>query len=190
MYNLTDINTRDLGSFGEETDEITNLHQILEEVLLTTREDDVAGIARRRRDPFGNGVRDLMAASGRGRLNKDLESSTKPAFVCIVVDTSRETRVRRKDTIGMTSKAIKELINQQVAKAFAAYEANYADEVAVESQSQNGDDDDNRNGRGNKDGNGGGNGNRNRGGNGNGNLNRNDRDTSRETRVRRKDTIG
>ncbi|GJT24206.1 hypothetical protein Tco_0894143, partial [Tanacetum coccineum] len=26
-------NTRDLGSFGEETDEITNLHQILEEVL-------------------------------------------------------------------------------------------------------------------------------------------------------------
>ncbi|GKA37910.1 hypothetical protein Tco_0724475 [Tanacetum coccineum] len=28
-------NTRDLGSFGEETDEITDLHQILEEVLLT-----------------------------------------------------------------------------------------------------------------------------------------------------------
>nr|GEV20280.1 retrovirus-related Pol polyprotein from transposon TNT 1-94 [Tanacetum cinerariifolium] len=76
-----------------------------------------------------------------------------------------------------TSKAIKELINQQVAKAFAAYEANYADEVAVKSQSQNGDDDDNRNGRGNKDENGGGNGNRNRGGNGNGNLNRNDRGT-------------
>ncbi|GKA16137.1 hypothetical protein Tco_0695884 [Tanacetum coccineum] len=30
-------NTRDLGSFGEETDEITDLHQILEEILLTER---------------------------------------------------------------------------------------------------------------------------------------------------------
>ncbi|GKE94738.1 hypothetical protein Tco_1579593 [Tanacetum coccineum] len=37
-------NTRDLGSFREETDEITNLHQILEEVLLTKREDGVTGI--------------------------------------------------------------------------------------------------------------------------------------------------
>ncbi|GKE91139.1 hypothetical protein Tco_1572234, partial [Tanacetum coccineum] len=31
--------TRDLGSFGEETDEITDLHQILEEVLLKERRD-------------------------------------------------------------------------------------------------------------------------------------------------------
>ncbi|GJT30602.1 hypothetical protein Tco_0910877 [Tanacetum coccineum] len=37
-------NTRDLGSFGEETDEITDLHQILEEVLLTERGDGIAGI--------------------------------------------------------------------------------------------------------------------------------------------------
>ncbi|GKC54154.1 hypothetical protein Tco_1076899 [Tanacetum coccineum] len=84
-------NTRDLGSFGEETDEITDLHQILEEVLLTERGDGVAGIKRRRRDPSSDGVRDLVTASGRSR---------KPAFVCIAVDTSRETRVRRKDTIG------------------------------------------------------------------------------------------
>ncbi|GJS46097.1 hypothetical protein Tco_0596218 [Tanacetum coccineum] len=69
-------NTRDLGSFGEETDEITDLHQILEEVLLTERGDGVAGIKRRRRDPSSDGVRDLVTASGRGRLNEDLESST------------------------------------------------------------------------------------------------------------------
>ncbi|GKA55767.1 hypothetical protein Tco_0754839 [Tanacetum coccineum] len=83
----------------------------------------------------------------------------------------------------MTPEAINKLINQRVADALAAYEANHAAELAVESQSQNGDDDDNgniggngnRNGRGNRDGNGGGNGNRNRGGNRNGNPNRNDR---------------
>ncbi|GJW38493.1 hypothetical protein Tco_0064338 [Tanacetum coccineum] len=69
-------NTRDLGSFGEETDEITDLHQILEEVLLTARGDGVAGKKRRRRDPSGDDVRDFVTASGRGRLNEDLESST------------------------------------------------------------------------------------------------------------------
>ncbi|GKB93292.1 hypothetical protein Tco_0979429 [Tanacetum coccineum] len=60
-------NTRDLGSFGEETDKITDLHQILEEVLLTERGDGVAGIKRRRRDPSSDGVRDLVTASGRTR---------------------------------------------------------------------------------------------------------------------------
>ncbi|GJW59441.1 retrovirus-related pol polyprotein from transposon TNT 1-94, partial [Tanacetum coccineum] len=69
-------NTRDLGSFGEETDKITDLHQILEEVLFTERGDGVAGIKRRRRDPSGDGVRDLVTVSGRSRLNEDLESST------------------------------------------------------------------------------------------------------------------
>ncbi|GKA68452.1 hypothetical protein Tco_0768369 [Tanacetum coccineum] len=80
---------------------------------------------------------------------------------------------------GITPKAIEELINQRVAEALAAYEANRATELAVESQSQNGDDDDNGNvggngngnGGGNGDGNGGGNGNRNGGGNRNGNPN-------------------
>ncbi|GJZ23985.1 hypothetical protein Tco_0561444 [Tanacetum coccineum] len=69
-------NTRDLGSFGEETDKITDLHQIHEEVLFTERGDGVAGIKRRRRDLSSDGVRDLVTASGRGRLKEDLESST------------------------------------------------------------------------------------------------------------------
>nr|GEY10536.1 hypothetical protein [Tanacetum cinerariifolium] len=68
--------THNLGSFGEETDEITGLHQILEEVLLTVRGDGVAGLTRHRRDPSSDGVRDLVTASGRCRLNEDLESST------------------------------------------------------------------------------------------------------------------
>ncbi|GJR18271.1 hypothetical protein Tco_0966798 [Tanacetum coccineum] len=69
-------NTRDLGSFGEETDEITDLHQIHKEILFLKSGDGVAGIKRRRRDPFSDGVRDLVTASGLGRLNEDLESST------------------------------------------------------------------------------------------------------------------
>ncbi|GJZ85677.1 zinc finger, CCHC-type containing protein [Tanacetum coccineum] len=66
-------NTRDLGSFGEETNEITDLHQIHEEILFSERGDGVAGIKRRRRDPSSDG-RYLVMASGRGRLNEDLES--------------------------------------------------------------------------------------------------------------------
>ncbi|GJT52840.1 hypothetical protein Tco_0978997 [Tanacetum coccineum] len=69
-------NTRDLGSFGEETNKITDLHQIHEEVLFIERGDGVAGIKRRRRDLSSDGVRDLAMASGRGRLKEDLESST------------------------------------------------------------------------------------------------------------------
>nr|GEX54589.1 hypothetical protein [Tanacetum cinerariifolium] len=57
-------NTRDLGSFGEETNEITDPHQILEEVLLTEREDGFAGIKQRHRDPSSDGVRDLLMTSG------------------------------------------------------------------------------------------------------------------------------
>ncbi|GJR77978.1 hypothetical protein Tco_0090343 [Tanacetum coccineum] len=69
-------NTRDLGSFGKEMDEITDLHQIFEEVLLTERGHSVAGIKRRHRDPSSDGVRDLVTALGRSRLNEDLESFT------------------------------------------------------------------------------------------------------------------
>ncbi|GKD17882.1 hypothetical protein Tco_1207040, partial [Tanacetum coccineum] len=50
-------NTHDLGSFGEETNKITDLHQNLEEAFLTEREDDVAGIKRRRRDPSSDDVK-------------------------------------------------------------------------------------------------------------------------------------
>nr|GFA67602.1 hypothetical protein [Tanacetum cinerariifolium] len=69
-------NTCDLGLFGEETDEITDLHQIIEEALLTEREDDVASRKRRRRDPSGDGVWNLETALGRDQLKEDLESST------------------------------------------------------------------------------------------------------------------
>ncbi|GJW89799.1 reverse transcriptase domain-containing protein [Tanacetum coccineum] len=58
-------NTCDLGSFGKETDDITDLHQILEEVLLTEREDGVASIKRRRRDLSGDDVWILATASQR-----------------------------------------------------------------------------------------------------------------------------
>ncbi|GJY76076.1 hypothetical protein Tco_0481192 [Tanacetum coccineum] len=63
------------GSFGEETDKITDLHQIHEEVLLTKRGDGVTCIKRRRRDLFSDGVWNLETTSGRGRLKEDLESS-------------------------------------------------------------------------------------------------------------------
>ncbi|GJV45915.1 hypothetical protein Tco_1430451 [Tanacetum coccineum] len=69
-------NTRDLGSFGEETNEIMDLHQVFEEVLLTKCGDDVASIKRRRHDLFSDDVWNLETASGRGRLKEDLESST------------------------------------------------------------------------------------------------------------------
>ncbi|GKB63152.1 hypothetical protein Tco_0919338 [Tanacetum coccineum] len=61
-------NIRDLGSFGEEMDKITDLHQIYEEVLFTERGDGIVGIKRRRRDLSSDGVRDLATASGRGRF--------------------------------------------------------------------------------------------------------------------------
>ncbi|GKE12832.1 hypothetical protein Tco_1416383 [Tanacetum coccineum] len=38
--------------------------------------DGVAGIKRRRRDLYSDGVRNFATASGRGRLKEDLESST------------------------------------------------------------------------------------------------------------------
>ncbi|GJW69920.1 hypothetical protein Tco_0126837 [Tanacetum coccineum] len=66
-------NTHDLGSFGKETNKITDLNQILKKVLLTERRDGVAGIKRRHRDPSSDGVRDLVMTLGRGLLNEDLE---------------------------------------------------------------------------------------------------------------------
>ncbi|GJR88093.1 hypothetical protein Tco_0212104 [Tanacetum coccineum] len=69
-------NTRNLGSFGEETDEITNLHQILEEVLLIERGDGVASIKRRRHDLSGDGVWILTTTSQCSQLKVDIEPST------------------------------------------------------------------------------------------------------------------
>ncbi|GKB99045.1 hypothetical protein Tco_0985182 [Tanacetum coccineum] len=70
-------NTHDLGSSGEETDKITDLHQFHEEVLFTECRDGVAGIKLCRRDLSSDGVRDLATTSGCGQLNEDLESSTE-----------------------------------------------------------------------------------------------------------------
>ncbi|GJW59802.1 reverse transcriptase domain-containing protein [Tanacetum coccineum] len=58
-------NTHDLSSFREEADEITDLHQILDEVLLTERGDGVASIKQRRRDLSSDGVWTLETASQR-----------------------------------------------------------------------------------------------------------------------------
>ncbi|GJW60090.1 zinc finger, CCHC-type containing protein [Tanacetum coccineum] len=70
-------NTRDLGSFGEEADNITDLHQIHEELLFTECGDGITCIKRCRRDLSSDDVRDLVTTSGRGRLKEDLESSTE-----------------------------------------------------------------------------------------------------------------
>ncbi|GKD02866.1 hypothetical protein Tco_1177840, partial [Tanacetum coccineum] len=49
----------------------------LEELIVSIEHgDDVAGIKHRRRDLSSDGVRNLAMASGRGRLEEDLESST------------------------------------------------------------------------------------------------------------------
>nr|GEY03522.1 calcium/proton exchanger [Tanacetum cinerariifolium] len=61
-------NTRYLGSLGEETDEITDLHQFHEEILFSERGDGVTGIKRRRRDPSSDG--------GKGRKNDIYDMAT------------------------------------------------------------------------------------------------------------------
>ncbi|GJQ96165.1 hypothetical protein Tco_0007304 [Tanacetum coccineum] len=61
-------NTRDLGSFGEETDEITDLHHINEEILFSEHGDGVTCIKQRRRNQSSDGVRDLVMALGHGPL--------------------------------------------------------------------------------------------------------------------------
>ncbi|GJS51684.1 hypothetical protein Tco_0625046, partial [Tanacetum coccineum] len=44
--------------------------------MRTVRGDGVTGIKRRRRDQYGDSVRNLTTTSRRGRLKGDLESST------------------------------------------------------------------------------------------------------------------
>ncbi|GKB20260.1 hypothetical protein Tco_0854183 [Tanacetum coccineum] len=69
-------NTNDFGSFGEETNETTDLHQILEEVLLTEHGDSAASIKRCRHDLSGDGVWTLATTSQRSRLKVNLKPST------------------------------------------------------------------------------------------------------------------
>ncbi|GJS32718.1 hypothetical protein Tco_0531100 [Tanacetum coccineum] len=69
-------NTCDLGSFGEETDKITDLHQDSPRIMLLERGDSVTSTNRCHRDLSGEGVRDLAKASQRRRLKVNLEPST------------------------------------------------------------------------------------------------------------------
>ncbi|GJS71143.1 hypothetical protein Tco_0703984 [Tanacetum coccineum] len=92
-------NTRDLGSFGEETDEITDLHQILEKILLTELGDGVTSIKRRHRDPSSDGARDLVTASGRIHESRIVDPFTVASGLMIV-------RVR--------------IMNQEVTRQFVA----------------------------------------------------------------------
>ncbi|GJU15611.1 ribonuclease H-like domain-containing protein [Tanacetum coccineum] len=68
-------NTRDLGSFGEETDKTTDLHQNLLKIMLTERGDGVASIKRRRYDLRSDDVSTLVTPSEHGRPKGTLEDS-------------------------------------------------------------------------------------------------------------------
>ncbi|GJV78226.1 hypothetical protein Tco_1509810 [Tanacetum coccineum] len=68
-------NTHDLGSFGEETDKTTDLHQNLLKIMLTERGDSVASIKRRRHDLRNDGVSTLVTPSEHGRPKGTLEDS-------------------------------------------------------------------------------------------------------------------
>ncbi|GJU23392.1 hypothetical protein Tco_1156734 [Tanacetum coccineum] len=59
-------NTRDLGSFGEEMDKTTDLHQNLLKIMLTERGDGVASIKRRRHDLRSDGVSTLVTPIEHG----------------------------------------------------------------------------------------------------------------------------
>ncbi|GJU69219.1 reverse transcriptase domain-containing protein [Tanacetum coccineum] len=72
--NVLDTNRDDDITLDDEG-EVTSV-VIFDEKKLGMAEDDVAGIKRRRRDLFSDGVRNFETASGHGRLKDDLESST------------------------------------------------------------------------------------------------------------------
>ncbi|GKB88479.1 hypothetical protein Tco_0960751 [Tanacetum coccineum] len=55
LYAMTG-NTRDLGSFGEETDEITDLHQYSPRIMLSERGDGVTSTKPCHRDLFGDAL--------------------------------------------------------------------------------------------------------------------------------------
>ncbi|GJY49363.1 hypothetical protein Tco_0439319 [Tanacetum coccineum] len=68
-------NTRNLGSFGKETDKTTDLHQNLLKIMLTERGHDVASIKRRRHDLRSDGISTLVTPSEHGRPKGTLEDS-------------------------------------------------------------------------------------------------------------------
>ncbi|GJX81922.1 zinc finger, CCHC-type containing protein [Tanacetum coccineum] len=88
-WHLEEI-TLTVAHFEKKQTRLRTCTKIYQEVLFSEREDDVAGIKRHRCNLSGDNVCILAKVSQRLR---------KLTFVCIAVDTSRETRVRRKDTI-------------------------------------------------------------------------------------------
>ncbi|GJR89123.1 hypothetical protein Tco_0213134 [Tanacetum coccineum] len=68
-------NTRDLGSFGEETDKTTDLHQNLLKIMHTEHGDSVTSIKRRRHDLRSDDVGTSVTPSEHGRPKGTLEDS-------------------------------------------------------------------------------------------------------------------
>ncbi|GKB39904.1 hypothetical protein Tco_0884846 [Tanacetum coccineum] len=69
-------NTRDLSSFGEETDKTTDLHKNLLKNDAYSRGDSVASIKRRRHDLSSDNVEDLKTGPGHNKLKSNLEDLT------------------------------------------------------------------------------------------------------------------
>ncbi|GJR48000.1 zinc finger, CCHC-type containing protein [Tanacetum coccineum] len=90
-YSAFGGNTRDLGSFGEETDKTTDLHQHL------------SRISTQKLETASQITRDAVTTHTK-TASQDLKTASeclrKPAFVCIVVDMSRKIGFCRKDGIG------------------------------------------------------------------------------------------
>ncbi|GJY85896.1 hypothetical protein Tco_0499922 [Tanacetum coccineum] len=69
-------NTRDLGSFGEETDKTTNQHQDFSRFKVSAAGDGVTIYARRRHTSSSDGVTTFLDGVSPHRLNSDPEDST------------------------------------------------------------------------------------------------------------------
>nr|GEV25497.1 hypothetical protein [Tanacetum cinerariifolium] len=69
-------NTRNLGSFGEETDQTTNQHQESSRFKVSEPGDDVTIFTRRRHTSSSDSVTTSFDGDSPHRLNSDLEDST------------------------------------------------------------------------------------------------------------------
>ncbi|GKC96419.1 hypothetical protein Tco_1161861 [Tanacetum coccineum] len=69
-------NTRDLGSFGEETDKITNQHQDSSRFKVLEPRDGVTIYTRSHHTSSSDGVTTSLDGVSPHRLNSDLEDST------------------------------------------------------------------------------------------------------------------
>ncbi|GJV49855.1 RNA-directed DNA polymerase [Tanacetum coccineum] len=120
-------NTHDLGSFGEETDENTDLYQILDEVLLTECEDGVASIKQCRHDLSDDGVWTLAMASQHSRLKVMMETRGKKKAVREPVPPARDPR--DVETIERLQHRIQELELQQLRPNLPTKEAEFKSNV-------------------------------------------------------------